>query len=209
MEVVKPALRQIADTRDGRRRSARRPVGGRTGKFGFPPSSATPAGLSDRSVFRCAMVNKGSGRQRQAFRQPLLSRLMLQDALDDMRVRDVRRRPPAMTRSLPPQCGYRLRAPQQVNREYTLQWHVTRLSIQDNGAVGTASRSSWLASCTCPSGGVCPRPRRRRGCGPDFGITSARHFAFGAHRRAISRGSGPGSREDVAPTPPARRRTSP
>ena len=134
---------------------------------------------------------------------------MLQDTRDDMRVRDVRRRPPAMTRSLPPQCGNRLRAPQQVNREYTLQWHVTRLSIQDNGAVGTASRSSWLASCTCPSGGVCPRPRCRRGCRPDFGITSARRFAFGAHRRAISRGSGPGSREDVAPTPPARRRTSP
>ena len=42
----------------------------------------------------------------------MLPRQVLKDPLNHMRIGDISRRPPAMTRNLPPQCRQRLRAPQ-------------------------------------------------------------------------------------------------
>ena len=95
----------------------------------------------DPSVSVC---RRGSGSVRLAFRRPLLPRQVLKDPLNHMRIGDIRRRPPAMTRSLPPQCGQRLRAPQRsmantrsIGRHTPFHPGGRRT---DNGDVGMSSR---------------------------------------------------------------------
>ena len=78
-------------------------------------------------------VNRCYTADRAEFRRRLLSGNMFQNFLDDVRTGDI---------GDDAQPTAAVRTARQIDREYPLEWYVTRRSIQFIGAVGAAGSSS-------------------------------------------------------------------
>ena len=123
---------------DGRRRMAHRAES----ELGFSAVERTRGRSWDPSVSVCrrGIRQRAAGPQAGPAAAPVVTSVP-KDPLNHMRIGDIRRRPPAMTRSLPPQCGQRLRAPQR-SMANTRLIGVTRRSIQ-----AAVARTTAMSAC--------------------------------------------------------------